>query len=123
MGMCASGEIFQAKVDDIIGDINGSKTYIDNLLVLVKGIFSQHIDKLIFLFNRLWAAGLKVNAPKCKFGLNEIPYLVYIVIREGIKSDPKKLQVIMDIGYPTKTTEAQSLINMVQKYRYMCPRR
>ena len=53
MGMCASGEIFQAKVDDIIGDINGSKTYIDNLLVLVKGIFSQHIDKLIFLFNRL----------------------------------------------------------------------
>ena len=39
MGMCASGNIFQAKVDKILGDIEGVKTYIDDILVLIKEIF------------------------------------------------------------------------------------
>ena len=39
MGMCASGDIFQAKVDKLLGDIEGVKTYIDNILVLSKDSF------------------------------------------------------------------------------------
>ena len=38
MGLCASGDIFKAKVDEILGDIGGVKTYIDNILVLGKMI-------------------------------------------------------------------------------------
>ena len=36
MGMCASGDIFQAKVDKLIGNIEYVKTYIDNIIVLRK---------------------------------------------------------------------------------------
>ena len=36
MGMCASGEIFQSKVDKLLGDTDGVKTYIDDILVLSK---------------------------------------------------------------------------------------
>ena len=32
--MCASGKIFQTKVDDLPGDIYGVKFYIDDVLVL-----------------------------------------------------------------------------------------
>ena len=39
MGMCASGYIFQAKVDKLLGNIEGIKTYIDDILVLGKDIF------------------------------------------------------------------------------------
>ena len=63
MGMCASGDIFQAKVDNIIGDIERSKTHIDDILVLSKDRFENHIDQLIIIFGRLHASGLKVNAP------------------------------------------------------------
>ena len=42
MGMLASGDIFQAKVDKLLSDIEGVKTYIDNVLVLIKDIFSKH---------------------------------------------------------------------------------
>ena len=35
-GMCASGDIFQAKLDKLISDIEGVKTYIDDILVLSK---------------------------------------------------------------------------------------
>ena len=34
MGMCALEYIFQAKVDEILGDIEGVKTHIDDILFL-----------------------------------------------------------------------------------------
>ena len=36
MGMCISGDIFEAKVENLLSDIKGVKTYIDNVLVLSK---------------------------------------------------------------------------------------
>ena len=66
---------------------------------------------------------IKVNAPKCIFGLKYIPYLGYVITREGIKPDPKKVQGIMDIGQPVTTTEAQALIGMFQYYKYVWTRR
>ena len=34
MGVCASGDIFQAKVYELIGDLKGIKTYFYDILVL-----------------------------------------------------------------------------------------
>ena len=64
MGMCASGDIFQAKEDELNGDIKGVKTYIDDIIVLGKDSFEKHIEQLIIIFGILRAADLKVNAPK-----------------------------------------------------------
>ena len=44
MGMCALGYIFQAKVDYILGDIEGVKMYIDDILVLSKDCFGKHTE-------------------------------------------------------------------------------
>ena len=62
--MCASGDIFQAKVYKMLGDIEVVKTYINNILVLSKERFSNHIEQLMIIFGRLRAEGLKVDAPK-----------------------------------------------------------
>ena len=91
MGMFYFGDIFQAKVDELPGDIKGVKAYIDDIIILSKDIFKNHIKQLRMIFGRLRAAGLKVNAPKYSFWLNHIPYLSYVITREGIKADPNKL--------------------------------
>ena len=44
LGMCVSGDIFQAKVNELLGDIEGVKAYIDDILVLNKGTFKDHIE-------------------------------------------------------------------------------
>ena len=106
MGMCASGDIFQAKVDDLIGDIKVVKTHIDDILVFGRDSFENHIDRLKIIFGRLRDAVLKVNVPKCSFGWKDIPYLCYVMIREGIKPEPKKVQGIMDLIRTSTTTEA-----------------
>ena len=91
MGICALGEIFQAKGDELLSDIEGVKTYSNDILVVIEDIFEKHIEQLRTIFGKLRAAGLKVNAPKCSLGLKEIPYLGYITTREVIKYDPNKV--------------------------------
>ena len=121
MGMCTSGDIFQAKLDNMLGDIKGIKTYIDDILVLIKEILSKNTEQRMMIFCRLCSSGLKVNDTKCSFGLKEINYLGYLITRRGIKPDPRKVHDIMDLERPTTMTEAQTLIGMVQYYRDMRP--
>ena len=90
VGMSDSGDVFQAKVDKIIGDIKGIKTYTNDILVLSKNRFSKHIKQLIIIFSILRAASLKVNAPKCSFWLKDIHYLVYGITRVVINDDNNK---------------------------------
>ena len=68
MGMCASEYIFQAKVNEILGNIEGVKMYTDDILISRKYGFKKHIEQPIMIFGRLRAAGLKFNAPKRSFG-------------------------------------------------------
>ena len=123
MGMCISGDIFQAKVDELLRDIDGVETYIDYIIFLSKDSFEKHIGQSRIIFGRLRATGLKVNEPRFSFGLKEIPYLGYVIKIKGIKPDPKKVQGIMHIGQTATTNEARELIGMVQYYRDMCTRR
>ena len=115
-------DIFQAKLDKLLSDIEGIKTCIDNILVSFKESFSKNINKLRLIFGRLSATGLKVNAPKFSFGLKDIPYIVYVITQDGIKPDPKKLQSIMDLVRPNTATKVRPLIGMVHYYRDMWPK-
>ena len=81
MGMYNSGDIFRAKEDDMLSGIKGIKTYINDVLFLLKERFSNHTEQLSIIFGRLRAAGLKVNTPKCSFGLKGITYLGYVITR------------------------------------------
>ena len=92
------------------------------MLVLIKDSFEKHAYQLRIICGRLRAEGLKVNGPKCSFGLKDIPYLGYIITREGIKPDPNKDQGNMDLGRPPTTTEARALVGMVHYYRNMWTR-
>ena len=47
MLMCALGDIFQAKVEELLGDIKSVTMYINDILVLSKDCFRNHIEQLI----------------------------------------------------------------------------
>ena len=123
MGVSCSPDIFQAKIYELLGDIEGVKAYIDDILVIKRGTFDEHLEQLGEIFRRSQKAGIKMNAEKCRFGLNEIDYLGYIVTPEGIKPNPKKIEAIQKLERPRTTTEVRRLIGMVQYYRDLWPRR
>ena len=123
MGVSCSPDIFQAKIYELLGDIEGTKAYIDDILVVKKGSFEEHLQQLEEIFRRCQKTNLKLNAEKCRFGLNEIDYLGYIVTPEGVKPNPKKIQAIQALERPTTVTEVRRLIGMVQYYRDLWPKR
>ena len=123
MGVSCSPDIFQAKIYDLLGDIEGTRAYIDDILVIKRGTFSEHLEQLEEIFRRCQKTNLKLNADKCRFGLNEIDYLGYIVTPEGVKPNPRKIRAIQAMERPTTVTEVRRLIGMVQYYRDLWPKR
>ncbi len=123
MGVSCSPDIFQAKIYELLGDIDGTRAYIDDILVIKRGTFEEHLEQLEEVLRRCQKANLKLNAEKCSFGLNEIDYLGYIVTPEGVKPNPKKIDAIMSMQRPTTVTEVRRLIGMVQYYRDLWPKR
>ena len=123
MGVSCSPDIFQAKIYELLGDIEGTKAYIDDILVIKRGTFKEHLEQLEEIFRRCEKTNLKLNAEKCRFGLNEIDYLGYIVTPEGVRPNPKKIKAIQAMERPTTVTEVRRLIGMVQYYRDLWPRR
>ena len=120
--MCDFVYIFQAKVDKLLDGIDDFKMYINDILVLSKNWFMNHIEQLRIIFDILLVAGLKNNSRKCNFWLKEISYLGYVITKGGgIQPNPKKLKWVMDLGQPTTTVEAWLLMSMVPYNMYMWP--
>ena len=72
---------------------------------------------------RLRDAGLKVNAAKSFFCTHEKEYLGYILTREGIKPQNKKVQAILALNPPNNVKELRHFLGMVQFYRDMWVKR
>ena len=81
--------------------------------------FEQMMTRLQGVFERIRWAGLSMKANKCiLFGI-EAEYLGHIVSREGLKMDPKKIEVVRD--WDTKdmrtVTKVRSFLGMCSYYR------
>ncbi len=64
-------------------------------------------------------AGLKINATKSVFCVQETEYLGFILTRGGIKPQPKKVQAIFVLNPPNNIKELRRFLVMVQYYRDM----
>ena len=78
MGIAGSPDIFQEKMTGLMESLEYVRTYLDNLLVITKESYGDHLQKLRAVLTRLHAANLKVNAAKSTFGMAEVEYLGHI---------------------------------------------
>ncbi|PIK37199.1 putative sodium channel protein type 4 subunit alpha B-like [Apostichopus japonicus] len=56
---------------------------------------------------------LKLNLDKCKFKVDEVPYIGHILTSDGVKPDIKKVKAIRDMHPPTNITELKRFLGMV----------
>jgi hypothetical protein len=105
MGFARSADIFQAETGNLMATLEYIRAYIDHLLVITMGSLDDHLEKLKQVFIRLRNAGLKVNATKSIFRVQETEYLGYIFTRGAIKPQPKKVQAILALNLPNNIKE------------------
>jgi hypothetical protein len=75
MGISSAPDEFQAKMQDLLGDIPFLRVDLNDVLVLTESSFSNHMKELEQGFGCLKLEGLQRNALKCKFAAYEIEYL------------------------------------------------
>jgi hypothetical protein len=72
MGFGGSVDIFQAQIMDLMATLEFVQAYMDDLLIITRGILDDHLDKMEAVLTRLCEG---VNAAKTSFCAHEIEYL------------------------------------------------
>jgi hypothetical protein len=94
----------------------------DSLLIIMRGILDEHIQKMETVLTRLHDTGLKVNAAKSLLCAHEIEYLGYTLTKDRLEPQPKKVQAILALNLPNNVKELKNFLGMVQCYHYMWAR-
>jgi Reverse transcriptase (RNA-dependent DNA polymerase) len=117
MGLCNIPAIFQEKMSCPMANLEYMRAYIDDLLMITRGTYLEHLQKLATVLTRLQQAGLKVNANKSWFAKEEFEYFGYWITRNGIQPAQEKVAAIQNISVPTKKKDLRHFIGMVNYCR------
>ena len=90
--------------------------FIDDILVYSKDRES-HDTHLRVVLETLRKELLNAKLSKCEFWLNEVSFLGHIVSKEGIRVDPKKIEVVVEWKSPRNVTEIRSFLGLAGYYR------
>ena len=90
--------------------------FIDDILVYLKDL-EDHDTHLRVVLETLRKEQLYAKLSKCEFWLREVFFLGYIVSEEGIRVDPKKIEVIIEWKPPRNVMEVRSFLGLVGYYR------
>ncbi|PAA63097.1 hypothetical protein BOX15_Mlig014814g1 [Macrostomum lignano] len=117
-GMCNSPATFQRLMELVMSGLTWEEVlvYVDDLIVFSRS-FEEHLASLRKVFDRLRAAGLKLNKDKSVFAHRSVKYLGHIVSREGIRPDPDKVEALAKIQSPSSAEEVRRFIGMLCFYR------
>ena len=111
-GLNQSQYFFQFWMDAYFGNLNeGTQVIADD--VKINGPDEATHDKhLIQVLNQCRKVSLKLNAEKCIFKAESIPFFGHVISRDGIKPDPKKMDMIRTMMMPTSKLELQSFLGL-----------
>jgi ribonuclease HI len=94
--------------------------YLDDLTVFSK-TDEEHLIHLKQTFEKCRRYGLSLNPRKSHFAMQEGKLLGHIVFKDGIKIDPKRVEVIQTISIPRNVKEIQSFLGTINFLRRFIP--
>lgn len=74
-------------------------------------------QNLRLVFDRIKNANLKLNPDKCELFKTRVQFLGHIVSKEGITTDPEKVQSVQDWPIPSNIKEIRSFLGLCSYYR------
>ena len=123
MGVCNNPDIFQENISELFDGFDIVRSYSDDVLLIIKNNFEDHLKALNRVIQRIVAAGLKVNLEKYFFGRTETEYRGFWVINNQVIPLLSKVEAIKATNVPTKVRDVPRFFGLVKYYRDMWRKR
>ena len=117
-GLCGAPSTFQRCMELIFRKLQWKTMliYMDDLIIF-SSTFSHHLERLDDVFGRLGKAGLKLKPSKCHLLRTEVSFLGHVITQDGVKTDPKKVEVVRTWPVPVNLTDVRSFLGLTSYYR------
>ncbi len=109
---------FQHYINDVLFDClhKFCQAYLDDILIYSKTL-KEHRTHVKEVLGKLREADLQVDIDKCEFEVQETSFLGLLVFTNGLRMDPRKVDVIRSWEVPRSLTHVQTFIGFCNFYR------
>ena len=113
MGLCASSEIFQKIMEEILEGLPGQFSISDDLCVFGADE-KEHRENVMAVLDRLDKAGITVNKDKCSIGKASMEFFGFHFSKDGMSLTEEKYQALLNAKDPENAKELRSLLGLAQ---------
>src|SRR5947209_10807411 len=124
-GQCNAPATFQNMMNDVFGEFlyGFLITYMDDCLVFTKRLTrGEHMEKVKQILQKMRENDLYLKIGKCEFAKPKMEFLRWIVDKNGLRMDPKKIFVVMKWQPPTRVKGVCSFLGMANFYQPFIPK-
>ena len=111
-GIKSAQEVFQKRMSQVLGDLPGVETDIDDILVWGT-TQEEHDSRLNAVLKRSKYVNLTLNRDKCVFGASELSYIGHILKANGDQPDPFKVKAITNMPPPYDKKGVERLLDII----------
>lgn len=117
-GLCNAPSTFQRLMERIFGDQHCQSLllYLDDVVVFSSTI-TEHMERLDAVLGRLQQENLKAKLEKCAFFKPEVSYLGHVISKDGVATDPDKIEVVSKWQRPNHVSKLRSFLGFASYYR------
>lgn len=117
-GLCNAPQRMSKLMDKVIPEELKDHVfvYMDDLLIVTPD-FATHLDYLDKVAVALKRAGLTINVSKSRFCFKELKYLGFIVADGTLKTDPDKVNAVLNFPVPKTKRQVRGFLGLSGWYR------
>jgi len=121
-GLTSAPATFQRLMEQVLSGLHWKTLliYLDDIIAISPN-FQTHVSRLREVFERIRGAGLKLKPSKCALLQPEVKYLKHAVGRNGVATNPEKVQAIENWVTPQDLTKPPGSLGLVGYYRQYIP--
>ncbi|KAL3987009.1 ubiquitin carboxyl-terminal hydrolase 12/46 [Sarotherodon galilaeus] len=117
-GVTNAPSTFQRLMEKCMGEMNLKEVlvFIDDLIIFAPTL-EEHERRLLKVLHRLKEFGLKLSVEKCMFFQKTVKYLGHVVSKDGVQTDPDKIETLKSWPVPKNLKELRSFLGFAGYYR------
>ena len=120
-GIKSAQETFQKLLSQLLGDLPGVETDIDDILIFGRSK-EEHDKQLYAMLKRYGEINLTLNKEKCQLGVSEVTYIGHTLNAKGIQLDIMKVyKAIQNMPAPKDKQGVERLRIRYRKLSYLSP--